>query len=154
MTDFHPDLNYTVGANAKCNLLEQLICCRPDTGLPADPADGARPTGEYGCDIPFPVIEQMGDYINKNLKANLDAVVWTGDATIHTIWEDYLNTAERYTRRLGQFFDDYFTDLKLYPISGNHDNTRPNSQRWSPVEPMLEVSVQAWKHFLDEDEQA
>lgn len=80
MTDIHPDLDYVVGSNANCDLNQKLICCRKESGLPPTPADAARPTGEYGCDVPYMVIEEMGKFIDKNLKSELEAVVWTGDA--------------------------------------------------------------------------
>ena len=78
MSDLHLDYEYTAGNSINCG---HPICCRNDSGLPADPSDAAGKWGAYACDTPPIRFENMMEYIKEEIKP--DGVLWTGDSVPH-----------------------------------------------------------------------
>jgi len=148
LADAHYDLNYAPGTDAQCGEMD-IICCREGVGIPKDPKNKARPTGEYRCDLPYPTIEAMGDFINKSVKP--DMVVWTGDITPHNIWEYTLAEVQHYTTHFSAWMQNSLSDFPVYPVEGNHDFELANSMQYTPKDPMVAFTLEHWKQWLDAD---
>ena len=78
----HQDPEYTAGLEADCG---DPICCRPPHGPATRRAAG--PFGDYYCDAPRGLLEDMLDFISQRggLPA-IDYVFWTGDITPDDVW--------------------------------------------------------------------
>ena len=101
ISDLHPDLFYTVGAEAKCS---EPVCCRSNVTnkmtfaevlskleagqhLEVTPENGGEPANYWGslhsCDLPYQTINL---FLEEVKKMDLDLIIWTGDNTPHDVW--------------------------------------------------------------------
>ena len=137
------DLEYTPGMNWNC---DEVICCRKNNGAPKDPQYAARPFGEYYCDLPYPTLQKMGEFINAEVKP--DVVFWTGDITPHDQWQQTLAETERYTANFTSWMKEHLGQYALFPIEGNHDFEVSNSQDFSKPDPMIKFDIEHWRQWL------
>lgn len=80
-TDVHIDLDYAVGYSVDCG---DILCCRVESGLPANSTDSSGPYGSMGwCDVPPSVLYKMGEKINELAP---EVLFWTGDVPPHDQW--------------------------------------------------------------------
>lgn len=85
LSDPHIDFSYKEGEPSTCNF---PICCR-DNGpnqVSLDPSKTAGKWGDYNCDIPYATLENMFEFIAKNIK--LDFMTWVGDNSGHNVWDN------------------------------------------------------------------
>ncbi|KAJ4367512.1 Endopolyphosphatase [Neocucurbitaria cava] len=85
VTDFHPDPFYKTYSSTTAD-----AACHHDHG----------PAGIYGaetsgCDSPFSLINQTFQWINDNIKDDIDFVIWTGDSARHDNDEEIPRTQKQ-----------------------------------------------------------
>lgn len=80
ISDFHMDWDYTPGMNNDCG---RPVCCRAESGLPNSTANAAGKWGDFNCDIPPIVLENLFSHLSTEVKP--DAVFWGGDSVPHNI---------------------------------------------------------------------
>lgn len=95
ISDIHFDFDYTPGTIKTCNM---PLCCNPMNGFTSDPELAARPFGEYSCDLPEGVLTDMLKYISAEIKP--DTIAWTGDNSVHKVWNDTEDEIIQYTQRV------------------------------------------------------
>jgi len=118
VTDIHIDPYYKESAIVNCG---KSICCREiskTTTANNGPLSGYWGTSEGGCDLPFRTVEQMANFIKKNVE--VDFVLWTGDNSQHDInktSDENLNNTESLTT----LFMNALQNVPFYPALGNHE---------------------------------
>jgi len=113
ISDPHIDFLYSPGSNANCG---NFICCRSETGLPADPKDAAGIWGDYACDIPHNVLTSMLEYVRDTVKP--DMFIWTGDNSAHNVWNNTNDEVTAYVVNITETIKDIFADttITVFPI--------------------------------------
>ncbi|KAE8411811.1 Metallo-dependent phosphatase-like protein [Aspergillus pseudocaelatus] len=149
ITDIHPDSHYKAGRSVD----EDDACHR-----------GKGPAGYFGaegseCDAPLTLINETFRWIEKNLKGNIDFVIWTGDSARHDNDEKIPRTEEEVSALneiiAGKFIDTFkegsshTPSIPIVPTLGNNDfmphnifNDGPN--RWT------KKFVDIWAKFIPE----
>ncbi|KAF9438133.1 hypothetical protein BGZ76_009588 [Entomortierella beljakovae] len=119
LSDWHVDEQYVAGAEAACN---RPTCCRKYADSPATPTRAAASWGDYGCDSPVKLGQNLLSFIPTIAKPSF--AILTGDVPPHDVWSENQSTvvpeeAHAYTimATLG---------TTIYPTVGNHENGPPN----------------------------
>ncbi|KAH6627979.1 Metallo-dependent phosphatase-like protein [Chaetomium tenue] len=151
ITDIHPDEYYKVHSSTD----EDDGCHR-----------GRGPAGPYGaetsdCDSPFSLVNATFDWIDANLKDNIDFIVWTGDSARHDRDEDLPRNADQVlgtNRWIADKFVDMLADkgdkgmtIPVVPNFGNndilpHNILLPGPNKW------FQHYSQIWRHFIPEEQ--
>mmetsp|Transcript_7707 Transcript_7707/g.19458 ORF Transcript_7707/g.19458 Transcript_7707/m.19458 type:complete len:608 (-) Transcript_7707:1788-3611(-) len=117
ITDVHVDELYTEGLDTACG---EPICCRPPN-KPGKPGSQAGKWGDYNCDSPTILYENMLDFIAANFQKKLAYAVFTGDVPAHNVWDidrkQELDTIDIVTKQ----FHKRLPGLQLFPAVGNHE---------------------------------
>ncbi|XP_065838214.1 sphingomyelin phosphodiesterase-like [Oscarella lobularis] len=120
LSDTHHDFAYEEGRDTDCG---EPLCCRTSDKWVGKL--GAGKWGDYKCDPPVQTLENMYEYISKNI--DFDAIYWTGDVPPHNVWDqpraEQLDVIDNVTRLMFK----YFPDKIVYPALGNHDSAPVNS---------------------------
>lgn len=95
MSDPHIDFEYQPGSNSKC---EDPLCCRASNGMATDPSKAAGKWGDYNCDIPHHVLENMLSYVKNSVKPDL--FFWTGDNSAHDVWKNTNDEVISYVKNI------------------------------------------------------
>lgn len=74
ISDIHFDSRYKVGTNAEC---PRPLCCREVCGVPPPGSRAAGPWGDYNCDTPIPLLDNLFDQLN-SLDPKPDFLIYTG----------------------------------------------------------------------------
>ncbi|KAL4976340.1 Metallo-dependent phosphatase-like protein [Aspergillus desertorum] len=148
VTDFHLDTHYQKGTS------EQTLCHR-GTG-------SAGPLGAEGseCDSPQALIDETFRWIERNLKGNIDFVLWTGDSARHDNDEKIPRTAGEIldlNKILAAKFNDLFEDsdaarglsIPVIPTIGNNDIMPHNIFKEAPNRWTREYA-EVWAKFIPE----
>ena len=112
------DPDYTAGLEADCG---DPICCRPPN--PVGTRRVAGPFGDYRCDAPLALIDDMLDFIaNRGGLPAIDYILLSGDLTPDDVWAStqagYIDLMETQARLLV----DYFPGIVVVPAIGNHES--------------------------------
>ncbi|KAK5654953.1 hypothetical protein OQA88_6710 [Cercophora sp. LCS_1] len=149
--DIHPDEFYRVHASTD----EAEACHR-----------GKGPAGTYGaettdCDTPFALVNATFDWIEANLKDQIDFVVWTGDSARHDSDEEIprsqsqvLGTNRWIADKFAELFahpDGLGLEIPVVPTLGNndilpHNILLPGPNAW------LHHYTNIWRHFIPEEQ--
>ncbi|CEG69751.1 hypothetical protein RMATCC62417_05770 [Rhizopus microsporus] len=145
LSDWHIDLDYQAGAEAKCT---KPICCRPAYTDYTNITKRASMWGEYGCDTPLSLIESMLRFI-PTAEPDIKFGILTGDIPPHEVWSTlpFIKTKliqdETY-RILHDYFDSpLLVNSMLYPAVGNHESAPTNNF------PLRHSTIPFEKKFLD-----
>jgi len=149
LADLHMDLNYQAGANWNC---DEVICCRATSGSVTEPKFAARETGEYYCDMPYKTVDLMGQFIREEVEPEM--IFYTGDIAPHNQWEYTLDEIKEYQSNVTAWMLEYFKDIPLYPIEGNHDFEVTNSQNFTVTDPIIPFTENLWKQWLSPEAMA
>lgn len=139
LADLHVDLSYKPGANWNC---DTVICCRTSSGPVTKPEYAASEWGEYSCDLPWKTLDLMGQYITREI--NPDIVFYTGDIVPHDQWSLTLSEVEEHQGHLAAFLMEYFHDVPVFPIEGNHDFEVVNSQDFRTPDKVIQFDIDHW----------
>jgi len=145
ISDPHTDFLYMPGMNSNC---DNFICCRAETGAPADPKDAAGIWGSYKCDIPHNVLTSMLEYVKDEIKP--DMFIWTGDNSAHNVWSNTNEEVIDYVVNITETIKEVFADTKItvFPIPGNHDTWPVNVQSFAT--PNSNIPINGFKdHWAD-----
>lgn len=149
ITDLHPDQFYRAHSSTD----EAEACHR-----------GKGPAGTYGaetsdCDSPFALINATFDWIEANLRDQVDFVVWTGDSARHDSDEDIPRSQDQVlgtNRYVADKFAELFTSDKghglgvpVVPTLGNND-ILPHNILLSGPNQWLQHYTHLWRHFIPE----
>ncbi|PKX94224.1 endopolyphosphatase [Aspergillus novofumigatus IBT 16806] len=152
ITDLHPDPHYKTGSSS-------------DDGAPCHRGKGsAEYFGAEGsdCDSPFSLVNETFSWIEKNLKGNIDFVLWTGDSARHDNDEKIPRTEDEVVRlneMLADKFVDVFGDkrfpnglsIPIVPTIGNNDIMPHNILREGPNR-WTKRFQKIWSKFIPEHE--
>ncbi|KAJ1331318.1 endopolyphosphatase [Microdochium nivale] len=147
ITDLHPDPFYKVHSST-----EETIACHRGNG----------PAGTYGaetsdCDAPFSLVNATLDWVSKNIKNEIDFVIWTGDSARHDSDEklprhnkEILET----NRQIADSFSAAFSDkhglsIPIVPTFGNNDIYPHNILMPGPND-VLRSYTDIWRDFIPE----
>ncbi|RHZ56183.1 hypothetical protein CDV55_103899 [Aspergillus turcosus] len=148
----HPDLHYKAGSSS-------------DDGAPCHRGKGSA--GYFGaegseCDSPFSLINETFSWIEKNLKGNIDFVLWTGDSARHDNDEKVPRTEDEVVQ-LNEMLVDKFIDvfgdkrspnglsIPIVPTIGNNDIMPHNIFRAGPNR-WTKRFEKIWSKFIPEHE--
>jgi endopolyphosphatase len=148
----HPDPHYKTGSSS-------------DDGAPCHRGKGSA--GYFGaegsdCDSPFSLVDKTFSWIEKNLKGNIDFVLWTGDSARHDNDEEIPRTEDEVVRlneMLADKFVDVFGDkrfpnglsIPVVPTIGNNDVMPHNIFREGPNR-WTKRFQKIWSKFIPEHE--
>jgi endopolyphosphatase len=148
----HPDPHYKTGSSS-------------DDGAPCHRGKGSA--GYFGaegsdCDSPFSLVDETFSWIEKNLKGNIDFVLWTGDSARHDNDEEIPRTEDEVVRlneMLADKFVDVFGDkrfpnglsIPVVPTIGNNDVMPHNIFREGPNR-WTKRFQKIWSKFIPEHE--
>lgn len=152
ITDIHPDPFYKVGTDV------EEACHRNK---------GDDETGKYGhpisrCDAPTSLVDATFEWIEKNLKDEIDFVIWTGDNVRHDRDNKFPRTEmhilDMNERMVSRFHDIFGQDDPLYPFSipvipslGNNDVYPHNLFAMGPTLQTREF-YRIWKDMVPEEQ--
>ncbi|RHZ44490.1 endopolyphosphatase [Aspergillus thermomutatus] len=148
----HPDPHYKTGSSS-------------DDGAPCHRGKGSA--GYFGaegseCDSPFSLINETFSWIERNLKGNIDFVLWTGDSARHDNDEKIPRTEDEVVHlneMLADKFIDVFRDKRLpnglsipiVPTIGNNDIMPHNIFKSGPNR-WTKRFQNIWSKFIPEHE--
>ncbi|KAF5542459.1 PPN1-vacuolar endopolyphosphatase [Fusarium mexicanum] len=149
ITDFHPDEFY----KAHSSTAQGVACHR-----------GKGPAGLYGaettdCDSPVDLVDATLKWVRKNVKDDIDFVVWTGDTARHDSDEKLprssshvLDMNRKVARKMVKTFsDDGSLTVPVIPTFGNndflpHNIFYPGPNKW------LQAYSSIWHRFIPEEQ--
>lgn len=154
ISDPHVDFEYTPGSDAFCN---DYLCCREKHGFPTEKERQAGEWGSYQCDLPPKTLESMFQYIADVIQPDL--LIWTGDNSPHSIWENDLEEVIMATTNVTNMIRKTLGDkVPVIAIQGNHDSFPSNNQDFSKnnTYAVLKNYSQIWQEagWLDSKEAA
>lgn len=76
-------------------------------GRPKDPSNGAGIWGDFNCDLPYHVVENMLDFVSKEIKPEM--LFWTGDNVAHDVWLTTNDEVIEYTTNITATIKKAFT---------------------------------------------
>lgn len=141
VTDFHPDPYYKEGSKTS------RLC-----------HGGQGEAGKYGdailgCDSPLILVEQTIDWISKNLKDEIDFIVWTGDNIRHDNDREFPRFESdifSMNEKIASLMRKNFGDLPI-PTIGNNDVYPHNLFAVGPTFQTREF-YKLWKPFIPHDQ--
>ncbi|UNI14997.1 Endopolyphosphatase [Purpureocillium takamizusanense] len=151
ITDLHPDDFYKAHTSS-----EEGIACHRGKGM----------AGMYGaemtdCDSPFSLVNATFDWIEANIRDDIDFVVWTGDSARHDSDEKHPRTAEQVldsNRRVADKFVEAFTlphdgrlAIPVIPTFGNNDFLPHNIMEAGPNK-WFHAYSDIWSRFVPEEQ--
>lgn len=155
--DFHPDRFYQVYASTA----EDDACHK-----------GQGPAGIYGaessdCDSPISLVNKTMDWVKKELRDEIDFVIWTGDSARHDNDEDHprnekqvVGLNEMMVRKFFEVFGKHNEDgddddpnndyiIPVIPTIGNNDILPHNIFRSGPNK-WTRMYTKLWRQFIPE----
>ncbi|KAG0344058.1 hypothetical protein BGZ54_005979, partial [Gamsiella multidivaricata] len=117
---WHVDNEYVPGAEGDCN---RPLCCRKYADSPATPKRAASTWGDYKCDSPVKLGQDLLKYVPK--VANVSFTILTGDVPPHDVWKQnkesvvIVEEVAYSTMKAG-------LSSKVYPTVGNHETGPTN----------------------------
>jgi len=151
ITDVHVDMNYTIGLASDCG---EPICCRPPNPV-GKPGHSAQKWGDYNCDTPAIVYENMLEFIANNIK--LDYSIFTGDVPAHYVWSITREQALDTFDYVYNTYKKYLPHVPLYPVIGNHEAVPVNEFPYHFIEGQWNINwlydrmAKLWQDWLDPD---
>jgi len=87
LSDVHVDNTYVPGTTSDCPL---PVCCHATDGPATSPSSGAGVYGDYACDTPIPLAQELLDYLAQLGDRAPDFIIDTGDDPAHDVWSGTL----------------------------------------------------------------
>lgn len=124
-SDAHIDPLYTPGLDTNCG---EPICCRPPNSPGKNASTSAGPWGDYNCDAPKALWENMLAFIKEKVHpvTPLKYAIFTGDIPPHDVWDVSRDSAVTMEQYLADTFKATFADVPLFPAVGNHETVPVN----------------------------
>lgn len=144
LTDMHFDAQYKAGTNAHCDV---PLCCRSRYG----PGD-AGIWGNYKCDLPEIMLDNLLTHLATNYSADLDFIFWTGDNPPHDIWMESRESQIASTQYLVDKLKAAFPKTPVFPALGNHESfpvdqfPTPPKNSW-----LMNPVARMWSYWLPSD---
>lgn len=152
ITDIHFDQYYTPGSSANCYFGSTgLGCCRR-LSISKEPYRTASKWGDYNCDLPLLFVNESFRWISSNIKTP-DFIIWNGDSVDHHDITQTLNSNIEEINIITKLFSEYFNQIAIVPMIGNHD-TYPIDQvyyNFNETELSYELSV-VWKDMIPQEQ--
>ncbi|CAG8558563.1 7134_t:CDS:2 [Acaulospora morrowiae] len=145
LSDWHYDLEYKEGYEANCG---EPVCCRPPNSFGDKARNPAGKWGDYNCDIPKLLIENMLEFI-PTVVPRLDYILSTGDLPPHgnskiyfcsmniptsnslifeiDVWSETQSSIREITNQTASIWRKFFKSTPFFPIIGNHESAPVNS---------------------------
>uniref|UniRef100_H2YX51 Sphingomyelinase phosphodiesterase n=1 Tax=Ciona savignyi TaxID=51511 RepID=H2YX51_CIOSA len=108
--------------------------------------------GDYKCDSTWKLINSS-IHAMRDIEANPDFILWTGDDTLHTTDEDrFLGEAKvvETIKNITDLIQQVFPQTKVFSALGNHDYQPKNNMPPGPSEILTEIA-QIWRPWMTED---
>ncbi|XP_053122980.1 acid sphingomyelinase-like phosphodiesterase 3b isoform X2 [Hemicordylus capensis] len=140
ITDLHLDPEYTLTPNP-------LQVC-PSAG--SQPVPNAGPWGDYLCDAPW-ILVNSSVYAMKEILADPDFILWTGDDTPHVGNEKLSEKAVlQIIERLTNLIKRVFPGTPVFPAMGNHD-FHPKNQFPPEENRIYNATAEMWRLWLGDN---
>ena len=147
LTDPHMDRHYTIGTQANCKSYTTGLRCCHKYNIGTTPERKASQWGDYHCDAPFKLLNLTLFYTAK-LPYQFDYVFWTGDGPDHNDLTQSLKGNLETIQILTTLIKNYFPNLPVFPIDGNHD-TWPIDQL-SPYQAIADIMLKpTYQYWFD-----
>ncbi|KAI7820917.1 Metallo-dependent phosphatase-like protein [Gamsiella multidivaricata] len=149
LSDWHVDNEYVPGAEGDCN---RPLCCRKYADSPATPKRAASTWGDYKCDSPVKLGQDLLKYVPK--VANVSFTILTGDVPPHDVWKQnkesvvIVEEVAYSTMKAG-------LSSKVYPTVGNHEtgptNLFPTKASGGDISWLYASLADDWSRWLPAD---
>jgi sphingomyelin phosphodiesterase len=107
-----------VGLEAECG---EPLCCRAPN--PAATRRAAGPFGDFNCDAPRQLLEDLYTYAARSTGLfPIDYVLWTGDIPPHDVWESSRSGYTALMEDQAQMLAATFPNARVLPAIGNHES--------------------------------
>ncbi|KAK3847625.1 MAG: Metallo-dependent phosphatase-like protein [Linnemannia gamsii] len=157
LSDWHVDELYEPGVEAAC---DKPICCRtyPTTNTTAPPRRAAATWGDYRCDTPVKLTQDLMKFIRKEIP-NIDFAILTGDVPPHDTWLQTKETVVPIEERAYGLIESFLgKDVNVYPAIGNHDagptNLFPTERSGGNIQWLYNSLSTQWSSWLSPRELA
>ncbi|KAF8932260.1 Metallo-dependent phosphatase-like protein [Dissophora ornata] len=148
LSDWHVDEQYVAGSEALCG---KPTCCRKFADSPATPQRAASSWGDYNCDTPLKLGQNLLNYVPTVAKPSF--AIMTGDIPAHDIW------LENQTTVVPEEFNAFTTMVSLgteiYPTVGNHEagptNLFPTEASGGNISFLYDGLASDWSRWLPAD---
>ena len=67
----------------------------------------------------------------------------------HDLYASSLEYVTEVQTKLTDFLEANLSKYSIYPIEGNHDFEKANSQDFTKPDPVLQVNLRLWNQYLD-----
>jgi sphingomyelin phosphodiesterase len=132
LSDWHYDPHYQVGFEAEC---PDPICCRPRPSFNKTIIRPAGIFGDYRCDSPLRLSEEVLKQAKLAAGDQLAMVVLSGDLPPHDIWATSKDEVKQVSEQVTEQLTTYFGRQKsfgsngapVFMTIGNHENSPPNN---------------------------
>ncbi|KAF9952773.1 hypothetical protein BGZ72_005926 [Mortierella alpina] len=148
LSDWHVDMEYTVGSEGACN---RPLCCRKYADSPLTPTRAASSWGDYNCDSPVKLGQDMLKYIPTVAKPSF--AILTGDVPPHDVWVQNKTTV----RPIETAAYSVMASLgaNVYPTVGNHEagptNLFPTKASGGDISWLYAGLASDWSRWLPAD---
>ncbi|KAG0362703.1 Metallo-dependent phosphatase-like protein [Gamsiella multidivaricata] len=115
LSDWHVDDQYTPGSEGACN---KPLCCRKYADSPVTPTLAASTWGEYNCDSPVKLGEDLLEFVPSVAKPKF--AIMTGDVPPHDVWLGNKSSVLPQEEKAYDVMASGFSG-KIYPTVGNHE---------------------------------
>lgn len=156
ITDIHPDPGYIANTSA------EELCHR---GKKTHHKTGLYGLPNSNCDTPLSLVDATFEWIEDNLKDEIDFIIWTGDNSRHdndvdfprtesAIWDSNNYMVEKFMKTFGSKDPRKTFEIPIIPSLGNNDvyphnlfaagpsaQTRKLYQLWSSMVPEEQIHV-------------
>ncbi|KAH7055369.1 Metallo-dependent phosphatase-like protein [Linnemannia elongata] len=151
LSDWHVDELYEPGAEAAC---DKPICCRtfPTTNTTAPIRRKAATWGDYRCDTPIKLTQDLMKFIRKEIP-NIDFAILTGDVPPHDTWLETKETVTPILEHSYALIESFLgKNTNLYPTIGNHDagptNLFPTEKSGGDLQWLYNSLAKDWSSWL------
>jgi len=150
ISDLHYDPLYAEGSKTDCG---QPLCCRAQWGQ-GGPNDSAGRFGDYNCDAPALLVNELFIYLNQSLSQRPDFILYTGDDPAHDIWNQDRNTSLNAVRYVQKLLQQYYPDVPVFANIGNHEAIPVNEFGGPTVDQWLYGALaDIWSPYIPADAQ-
>lgn len=154
LSDIHFDQLYQINSSSTCLQGKfDLRCCRKDS-IPIYPFRNASKWGDFNCDTPILLIQNLLLWIKENYKGHKgnkkheenkeNIIIYTGDTVAHNdISQSFMDNIQT-LKDFSKLIQYYLPNITFIPTLGNHD-TYPVDQMSSILHQKLFIElVDTW----------
>ncbi|KAG0213343.1 hypothetical protein BGX28_004681 [Mortierella sp. GBA30] len=148
LSDWHVDSQYVPGSEGACN---KPLCCRKYSDSPSTPTRAASSWGDYNCDSPVKLGQDLLKYIPTVAKPSF--AILTGDVPPHDVWLENQSTVR--PEESAAYGVMASLGANIYPTIGNHEagptNLFPTKASGGDLSWLYSGLADDWSRWLPSD---